>query len=605
MPASPYWFHPPGNLTRSAVLDIGLKCPHSCRFCYYSFLDGKNQFKGLRAAGLRPIDKCLDILGHFTANAYLNYDVTGGEPTVHPDLAQVIATGSKLGLTSRVITLGQFLRCSRSKGQRLLDQLIEAGLTDFLFSLHAVDEARFADYTGGSWNELRAVLDELDGRGFQYSANTVVFAGNLDALPDIARESARRGVYHHNFIMFNAFHQWDKMGVAPPPQARFDQASGPLCDALDILDEAGVASTVRYTHLCALPSRVRHVVGLAGLHHDPHEWINRAMNHDRDPAFCAEPVHSDPGRERETASIRLCEQLLGDKKVIAVRGDNAKAFPARCQECAAMRACDGVDPKYLAANGDEELAPFTCFDVRANLSRERLGYLPPFFLKASPHADMRGLFERISTPWKPDSNAVITVVVESSAHARALSENGASDIEIMKLPEGRDLASRRNAAVEAAGGEAICFLEPGMTLAPSFAAEGLAALGMPGVGFVQADIQMPGGALFKQGNYGFPALTQGPLWSGPMLVRRRAVIEAGGYSPKADGLVDWDILLAGAEQGWFGAHLPRALIRAESSPCPPKADAATRKAVLLERQRLFSREAVLEAWETSNGNEPL
>ena len=31
-------FHPPGALSRSGVLDVGLKCAHSCRFCYYSVM---------------------------------------------------------------------------------------------------------------------------------------------------------------------------------------------------------------------------------------------------------------------------------------------------------------------------------------------------------------------------------------------------------------------------------------------------------------------------------------------------------------------------------------------------------------------------------------
>jgi len=52
-----------GRLSRGAVLDIGLKCTHSSRFCCYSFLDGSdNQFIGMRRAKFRTLTECKRIL---------------------------------------------------------------------------------------------------------------------------------------------------------------------------------------------------------------------------------------------------------------------------------------------------------------------------------------------------------------------------------------------------------------------------------------------------------------------------------------------------------------------------------------------------------------
>ena len=49
--------HPIGELSRGAVLDVGLKCTHSCRFCYYSYLDkSDDQFRGMRRAAFRSLD---------------------------------------------------------------------------------------------------------------------------------------------------------------------------------------------------------------------------------------------------------------------------------------------------------------------------------------------------------------------------------------------------------------------------------------------------------------------------------------------------------------------------------------------------------------------
>ena len=49
---------------------------------------------------------------------------------------------ARLGLATRVITLGQFLLRERG-GALLLDTLLDAGLTDLLFSLHAAEPDAF------------------------------------------------------------------------------------------------------------------------------------------------------------------------------------------------------------------------------------------------------------------------------------------------------------------------------------------------------------------------------------------------------------------------------------------------------------------------------
>jgi len=52
-PRPDHYLHQPGAPARSGVLDLGLKCVHSCRFCYYSFHEGsEDQFAPLRKAGL-------------------------------------------------------------------------------------------------------------------------------------------------------------------------------------------------------------------------------------------------------------------------------------------------------------------------------------------------------------------------------------------------------------------------------------------------------------------------------------------------------------------------------------------------------------------------
>jgi pyrroloquinoline quinone biosynthesis protein E len=83
--------HPIGALSDTGVLDVGLKCVHSCTFCYYSYWDGSDdQFRGMRRAPWRPRSELVATLDNFKRWGLRRFDVTGGEPTLHPELASVM-----------------------------------------------------------------------------------------------------------------------------------------------------------------------------------------------------------------------------------------------------------------------------------------------------------------------------------------------------------------------------------------------------------------------------------------------------------------------------------------------------------------------------------
>ncbi len=384
---SDIYVHPPGSKSLRGVLDVGLKCVHSCRFCYYSFHDkSDDQFKALRQATLRSGPDCRAILTGLAAQGLGFYDITGGEPTLHPELVEIIRHGTGLGLKSRLITLGQLLMGPDT----LLDRLLDVGLTDALFSMHAVDEDNFKRFTGGSWERLRRVLERLDVQGFTYGANTVIFEGNVDMLEDIARESTRHGVYVHNFIIFNAYHEWNSARRVAGVQARFQNIAPRLERAVNILKDAGIAVNIRYVPLCVFPGLERHVVGLLGLPYDPFEWRNRACNDDKDASYCSEilPI-PDTGVREQFAFVPLAEESLGGLELSGMRGDHFKLFPEVCRECAARPACDGMDPKYLELHGDGELSPFARADLAGPLLRARLEYEAAYRVKAAPDAIIR------------------------------------------------------------------------------------------------------------------------------------------------------------------------------------------------------------------------
>jgi pyrroloquinoline quinone biosynthesis protein E len=404
--------HTPGELSPSGVLDVGLKCAHSCRFCYYSFMaessGGAGQHEALRHARFRSTADCLRIIELLAQNGLTGFDITGGEPTMHEGLPQMVRRARALGLAVRVITLGQFLlrpplppeNGAQTLPGTLLDALLDADVTDFLFSLHSATEDGFRQATRGSLGKVLAAMDALDARGVQHSANTVVHAGNVGELPAIARLSAAHGVYHHNFIVFNAYYRWDSPESIAGLQASYADIAAPLTEAVKILEAAGRAVTVRYLPLCAAPGLARNIVGVVGVHHDPHEWMNRAGNPEREPEYCAEVLPVPKDGPRGVYALARAEKELdfgpaGKVRAVAVRGDDFKVFPPACEGCAAMEYCDGLDPKYMLLHGLAGISPFAAAEGALPLLASRRAYLPAFVMKRAQKADMLQAISRV------------------------------------------------------------------------------------------------------------------------------------------------------------------------------------------------------------------
>ena len=382
--------HQPGRISRGAVLDVGLKCPHSCSFCYYSFYDGgPDQFTGLRRAKMRETQACLEIVREIAQNGLTHLDITGGEPTVHPGLLKIVAEAAKYNLAVRCITLGQFLLRKRNDNY-LLDALLEAGLTDILFSLHAANDVAYRETCGGSLAVVLSAMDALDSKGFQYACNTMIMERNRRELPEIARLAVSRGVYALNFIAFNAYHAWRGQKLAVTLEASYAKIRPFLEEATGILVAGGVAVNIRYVPLCAFPSLARHVVGVVGVAHDPYEWRNRCLNYDQPAAYCAQPLDIPDSGMREAYAFAPLEETLPDgTQLSGMRGQRFKLFPQQCGNCPVRGVCDGVDPVYLARHGGAEFSPLTA-ETRGSLLASRLEYLPPFLVKRQASANMRG-----------------------------------------------------------------------------------------------------------------------------------------------------------------------------------------------------------------------
>lgn len=603
----PYYFHAPGYPSRWGVVDVGLKCMHSCKFCYYSYLNGEDdQFAGMRHADFHSREHLEILVRSLADNGFLGFDVTGGEPTLHPHMTDIIRLASSLGLSSRIITLGQYLMRKMRKSERiLLDELMEAGLTNFLFSMHDVDEGRFKEVTGESWARQKAAMDELDRRDFHYCANTTVYEGNYRFLPDIAREITRHNIYLHNFIVMNAYYAWATPSRAAPVQADYSNVYPYLKEAVSILDAEGIGVNIRYAPMCQVAGMEKHMVGIIGVRHDPYEWMNNivhgASTKEMTPQIAAAmgerlPVHPllpPPGSELT---------LNDNDPALAANRGALKKFPAACRPCKAMSVCDGLDPRYLEERGSRELVPYTVH--RGNtyplpngdnyigmLDKSRLAYRAPFFVKRRAGAPMKTILKnRIRPAPLPDSSeASIVITCYNLAHyleqaiGSAMAQtwkntrvvvvdDGSTDrtsdiarkfnVTLIRRDNSGQPAIARNTGIAAVSSPLILCLDADDWIAPTMVEECVdemkrnpdAAIVYTATQCFEAQDTLIEAPVF---DYGHQIHTN--MLSYCSLYKREVWEAVGGYRENVKGCEDFDFWIAAAGLGYQAAGLPRAL----------------------------------------------
>lgn len=172
------------RLIRYLRLSITDGCPVRCVYCRPATHQGSSGKAPLSPAEIEQLIRHL-----ITRHGLRKVRLTGGEPTVRPDLVEIISRLSRLpladiGLTTNGLTLA-----------RDAQRLRKAGLKRINISLDSLNPQRFAKITGLS--SLQRVLQGIDAAiaaGFApVKLNTVVVRGENDAdLSPLVQFAAQR-----------------------------------------------------------------------------------------------------------------------------------------------------------------------------------------------------------------------------------------------------------------------------------------------------------------------------------------------------------------------------------------------------------------------------
>ncbi len=371
--------------TKMAVIDVGRKCNVKCKMCYYRY-ETFDAPEGKKQTWMKTLDELKNEVNQALQRGCNRVDFTGGEPTIHPNIIEIIQYCRAVRLEPRIITNGQ------SSKQHMTD-IIAAGCKEFLFSLHDVGE-KLSELmqVPKAWEKMVDTIYLAKKFGCRIGFNTVIYNENYNRLHRIAANACQFKPYIHNFINCNPQYE------ATPDKTKHIQA--PVSDsamyienAIEVCNENDVWANVRYYPMCQLrPEYRKHIVNHPQVMFD---WINEW----------------DYGAYPKTVE----NYLKFGREAFQYKSD---AQDGKCGGCGIRNVCGGLNLGYRQAHTDEEVIPQPgCIDYPFyyRAEQESVDIIVPAYRITH---NLSRLLEEIQHKTQPPYNLIIIHKEKSAARNR-------------------------------------------------------------------------------------------------------------------------------------------------------------------------------------------
>jgi radical SAM protein with 4Fe4S-binding SPASM domain len=331
-------YKPPFN-TLPVLSEIALtyRCNLRCGFCYAAA--GEETAAQWPELGTREVLRLLEIIRRHAKVPSVSF--TGGEPTLRPDLTELVRGAKALGLRVNLITNGTRVDAEGA------GRLAAAGLDSAQVSVEGSRDLVHDRQTGvaGSFDRTIAAVEHLRRQGVAVHTNTTLSALNLEDAPSIVELAARLGL---------------------------DRLSMNMTIPCGTAQETGDGLLVRYTDVgpvvlrCRAEARSR---GLTFLWYSPTPYcIFNPVAERLGQKACAAcdgllSVAPDGSVFPCSSLMEPVGNLLRDPfdKIWRSAGarfwSEKKYLPDGCRACDAAELCAGACPIYWRAFGCGEIAP--------------------------------------------------------------------------------------------------------------------------------------------------------------------------------------------------------------------------------------------------------
>jgi len=164
-------------------------CNHFCGFCSNPTTPYTHDFDSMKV-----------LVDDFVRRGYFGVILTGGEPTLHPELPRICAYAREQGLHVRMITNGH--RLADGSFARAMG---DAGLSLVHVSIYSVKPEVEATLRGmeGTLERAFAALDNAHAEGIDVNINSVINRLNADHLDLSVRTLVAQHPFLHHFVWNN------------------------------------------------------------------------------------------------------------------------------------------------------------------------------------------------------------------------------------------------------------------------------------------------------------------------------------------------------------------------------------------------------------------
>jgi len=326
-------------MTRRGCVDDGHVCNINCLFCYHRFEVRRHR----RFLGKETIMNRLNRdRGEFALEVT---DFTGGEPTIHPDIIEIVQYGYDIGNRVCLITHGQWNNLDK------IDRIIDAGVHSFLISLHGPEKEHDYFIKPGAFEKVMRSIRHLEKREVPWRVNCVANSHNMAAFGEYARliTGLTYPPDNANFIVFSPLAGWtgkDEIDF----QARHSELAPFLQEAIDIFTQKDIWCNVRYYPLCMLPGQEQHITCFPQICYDPFEWDYRSYCN-MEPEAIAEIYQI--GKKAKVYAENEKQRFHNTWSLVQSQRVYRKS--PQCTGCGYRLICDGVAGQYASRFGFEEL----------------------------------------------------------------------------------------------------------------------------------------------------------------------------------------------------------------------------------------------------------
>jgi len=172
-------------------LNVTNRCNFRCVHC--AFDSGRTKMKEL------SLEKIREILENTKKLGGERIDITGGEPLVRKDVAEIIKIGKRSGYKIELVTNGSLLN------KQKLALFKKLGLDSLAISLDGSNYktySRIRKVKKSIYEKVLKNIKESLKQGFVVKINTVVFKSNLKDLPNITEFCIKNKVKEHGIYYF-------------------------------------------------------------------------------------------------------------------------------------------------------------------------------------------------------------------------------------------------------------------------------------------------------------------------------------------------------------------------------------------------------------------